>query len=462
MVRRCQEGRQRGCGSELYEAIENGVNGEALDSDFRKRREESLLSKKTLQRYIQMCDEVISSKDTTKAKELQDEILASLCNDIAHLKSGLTNYSFVGAFTSGSTGHTTIVGDDVDYIKDAKLLKSKLMVEYEKIGDTMENLQDQESAEKVHKLFISHSSEDKAYMDALVEMLEDIGMPDGSMVCTSVPGHGIPGGAKIYDWLRDQFLNCDLRVLFALSANYYNSAACLNEMGAAWVTKSTDTIMLLPGFSFGEIKGCVDPREIGISFGSDEAELKHRLNELKDTLLIEHSLPNITQARWERIRDRFIGAVSRIAVEKEASEQTEQESVAKHTPIEAKDDVGSIPVDSAFLLVYAAAYDSQIMRIQVLGSPVQISVAGKQIMADNSPRESARWQEALDRLISWGWVKPVGSKGQVFELTGTGYNKADWLKEGMEINTDNEPLDELKAFERNSGVRPQKKRINKL
>ena len=56
--------------------IENGVNGEALDSDFRKRREESLLSKKTLQRYIQMCDEVISSKDTTKAKELQDEILA--------------------------------------------------------------------------------------------------------------------------------------------------------------------------------------------------------------------------------------------------------------------------------------------------------------------------------------------------------------------------------------------------
>lgn len=122
----------------------------------------------------------------------------------------------------------------------------------------------------------------------------------------------------------------------------------------------------------------------------------------------------------------------------------------------------TIPVDSAFLLVYAAAYDSQIMRIQVLGSPVQISVAGKQIMADNSPRESARWQEALDRLISWGWVKPVGSKGQVFELTGTGYNKADWLKEGMEINTDNEPLDELKAFERNSGVRPQKKRINKL
>ena len=60
--------------------------------------------------------------------------------------------------------------------------------------------------EKPHKLFISHSSKDKEYMEALAEMLEDIGMPDGSFVCTSVPGHGIPGGAKIFDWLRDQFL----------------------------------------------------------------------------------------------------------------------------------------------------------------------------------------------------------------------------------------------------------------
>lgn len=31
-----------------------------------------------------------------------------------------------------------------------------------------------------------------------VDLLEDLGMPDGSIVCTSVPGHGIPGGAKIY------------------------------------------------------------------------------------------------------------------------------------------------------------------------------------------------------------------------------------------------------------------------
>lgn len=112
-----------------------------------------------------------------------------------------------------------------------------------------------------------------------------------------------------------------------------------------------------------------------------------------------------------------------------------------------QDDVGNIPVESAFLLVYAADGDGQIIKTQTLSSPVQISTSGKQFMANNSKRESARWVEALDRLIEWGWVKAVGYKGEIFELTGTGYSKADWLKDGMEIDTSKEPLDELKGFE---------------
>lgn len=116
-------------------------------------------------------------------------------------------------------------------------------------------------------------------------------------------------------------------------------------------------------------------------------------------------------------------------------------------PVVGQDDVGNIPVDSAFLLVYAADGDGQILKIQTLSSPAQIFTSGKQFMADDSKRESARWTEALDRLVEWGWVKAVGYKGEIFELTGTGYSKADWLKENMEIDTSREPLDELKEFE---------------
>ena len=136
--------------------------------------------------------------------------------------------------------------------------------------------------EKEHKLFISHSSADKEYMTALVELLEGIGISSDSLVCSSVPGYGIPLGNDIYDWLRDRFVKDDLRVLFALSQNYYVSPACLNEMGAAWITKPQVTLLLLPGFDFKDIKGCVNSREIGISMDSSDDELKNQLNVFKE------------------------------------------------------------------------------------------------------------------------------------------------------------------------------------
>lgn len=123
------------------------------------------------------------------------------------------------------------------------------------------------------------------------------------------------------------------------------------------------------------------------------------------------------------------------------------ENSDRNKTVVGQDDVGNIPVDSAFLLVYAADGDGQILKISTLGSPTQVSTSNKRFMADNSKRESAKWIEALDRLIEWGWVKPIGYKGEIFELTGTGYSKADWLKECMGIDTSKNPLDELKEFD---------------
>lgn len=106
-----------------------------------------------------------------------------------------------------------------------------------------------------------------------------------------------------------------------------------------------------------------------------------------------------------------------------------------------------IPTDTALLLVYAAVGDGQILKIQTLGTNPEISADGKQFMADNSHRESARWQEALDNLIRWGWVKPEGYKGEVYSVTGTGYKRSDWLRENMSIDTSKDPLEERKKFD---------------
>ncbi len=175
---------------------------------------------------------------------------------------------------------------------------------------------------------------------------------------------------------------------------------------------------------FGEHQQKVleDMKEILSQFGS-------RLADIESNQLTLEEIPTVTSEDIEKL----------------FSDENETLIIGK--PVVGQNDVGNIPVDSAFLLVYAAEGDGQILKIQALDSPTQIFISGKQFMADNSKRESARWTEALDRLVEWGWVKAVGYKGEIFELTGTGYSKADWLKENMEIDTSREPLDELKEFE---------------
>ena len=452
----------------------------------------------------------------------------------------MTNYSFVGIVTNSRTGETMVAGDDVDFIKDANTLRSRLIMELEKVedksmgsflsefstetlllhkqdqttykfegivdrntiqsddidvnieeGDIIERtlpkgakefyrvvdrgffrgdhgipdnyqtevkkisqseaervMADQEDKQKPHKLFISHSSKDADYVEAFVGLLETLGLHEDEIICSSVPPYCIPLDNKVYDWLVKEFQQSDLHVVYALSEDYYRSAASLNEMGAAWAMKQKWTGILMPGFSFANIAGCIDPTQIGIKLDdTDRRTLNYRLGELKDNLTTEFGLRPMSATVWERKRDEFLEKIGNI-IEKRSREAEETDSDEEdHTPIVGVNNVGNIPVDVAFLLVYAAAGNGQIVRVQTLGASPQISASGKQFMKDQSHKESARWQEALDTLINWGWVKAAGRKGQVFELTGTGYKNAEWLKDGMQINTDNEPLAELEEFE---------------
>jgi len=169
-----------------------------------------------------------------------------------------------------------------------------------------------------------------------------------------------------------------------------------------------------------------DMKEMFSQFGS-------RLTELENNQFTWEEIPSVT--------NEDINKLFRVENETLIIGNPEQDK-----SVIGQNDVGNIPVESAFLLVYAADGNGQIIKIHTLESPVQISTSGKQFMADNSKRESVRWAEALDRLVEWGWVKTVGYKGEIFELTGIGYSKADWLKECMGIDTSKAPLDELKEF----------------
>ena len=392
----------------------------------------------SLRKYIRLLDDVILAGDETKAEELQNEILAVFGSELDGLRLGLTNYQY--AIFATINGKTVSSEKDVDFIKDARTLRARLQVELEKI-EPEEGIQIMRDS-----IFISHRSTDKDVADMLKDFLVASGIPNDKIFCSSLPGNDVKTriSTEVKKRLQESIVN-----ILILSKDYYESAYCLNEAGIAWyLEEEVDSIAVcLPeinednmwGFFNGENKVRRLDNE------NDVAAIYDLIRSRLNTTTVEFSV--VTREK-QKLAKRYSQHISqREESLKDDKEETEDHIECNHTPIVGQNDVGFIPIEPAFLLVYAAAGDGQIIRIQTLDTPTQVAVSGKEFMAEMSRRESARWVEALDMLISWGWVKAVGHKGNVFQLTGTGYKNADWLKERMSINTDNEPLEELKEFE---------------
>src|SRR5690606_19764724 len=87
------------------------------------------------------------------------------------------------------------------------------------------------------KIFISHSSRNKNYGNALVDLLIGVGISGDKIIFTSNDAYGIPTGQNIFTWLKSE-INEKPYVIYLLSPEYYSSVACLNEMGAAWIVEN--------------------------------------------------------------------------------------------------------------------------------------------------------------------------------------------------------------------------------
>ncbi len=393
----------------------------------------------SLKRYIRLLDGVILSGDTDSAEELQDEVLAVFEPELDGLRSKLTNDQ--PAVFASVDGVTIDSSSEVDFIKDARLLRSRLQVELEKIEP---DAGEQRMRETV---FISHRSTDKDVADMLKDFLVTSGIPNEKIFCSSLPGNDIKSriSAEVKKCLRESIVN-----ILILSKDYYESAYCLNEAGIAWYLEDeVDAIAVcLPEIDEDNMWGFFNG-ENKVRRLNDENDVAAIYDTIRKRLNVPGADFSVVTRERQKLAQRYEHYIDgrKIDYASENSEDPDDHIDDNYTPVIGQYDVGNIPVEPAFLLVYAAAGNGQIMKVQTLGSPVQVSTSGKQFMADMTQRESARWVEALDILITWGWVKPVGNKGVVFELTGTGYKKADWLKEGMDINTENDPLDELKEFD---------------
>lgn len=160
-----------------------------------------------------------------------------------------------------------------------------------------------EKREKSMNIFISHSSKNADYGNELVELLTGVGVRGEKIIFTSNDAYGIPIGENIFDWLKNK-INEKPHVFYLLSPEYYQSVACLNEMGAAWVIENKHTMIFTPNFELSSYEfnnGAIDPREIGFYINNENKiiafieSLKSDFNIVENPVLINQKVKSFIE-----------------------------------------------------------------------------------------------------------------------------------------------------------------------
>lgn len=105
-----------------------------------------------------------------------------------------------------------------------------------------------------HKVFISHSSNDKKLLDEFVDKIlkQACGLSNENIAYTSIHSTGVDLGEGIPEFIKDNLKTSSL-VFFMISDNYRKSEVCLNEMGAAWALERKTLSILLPSIQFDKL-----------------------------------------------------------------------------------------------------------------------------------------------------------------------------------------------------------------
>ncbi len=274
--------------------------------------------------------------------------------------------------------------------------------------------------DKPYKIFISHSSKDLEFVEALVDLLESIGFDSSNLFCSSVSGYGIGLSQDIFETLRGLFNDHRLFVIFVHSPNFYNSPVSLNEMGAAWVLKSDFCSFLTTNMDFEGMKGVVKSSTISIKV--DGLDAPSRLTELKDLLTSLFGLQSIDSIKWERKRQAFLKKVLSIDYGEEENTEvstTKETILFNSSELELFSSWANNPVDQTYM----------VLRIRG-GLQVQFGYRNGRMYSYG--KEEAEFDDYMKRLVRAGYIVidriDVKNRQNIYKITKQGYDFAKSLK----------------------------------
>jgi len=194
------------------------------------------------------------------------------------------------------------------YTHEWKILELRLkeiILKHNGINKNQEEFNQMDAENKINRIFISHSSIEKDYADAIVRLLTDMKVPESKIFCSSVKGFGIKPGENIISYLKQQ-LNDKVLVLFLLSESFYNSKYCLCEMGATWIKTNEHIPIIIPPFTFKDIEGVITGTQ-GLTICC-----KEDINSLKDKITELLNLEPVNLNIWESRRDEFLDKINKV------------------------------------------------------------------------------------------------------------------------------------------------------
>jgi hypothetical protein len=130
-------------------------------------------------------------------------------------------------------------------------------------------------------------------------MLLGLKIPKEKIFCTSLREYGIPGGVDFKDYILRTF-HQSTAVVALISKNYYQSAFCMCELGAVWVSTDKPFFpLLLQDVTASDLRGTLAGLQC-LKINSDED-----LDSLRKALSTV-GLANVDNKKWTEVKTGFL------------------------------------------------------------------------------------------------------------------------------------------------------------
>lgn len=288
-----------------------------------------------------------------------------------------------------------------------------------------------------NSIFISHRSTDAEVADMIKDFLVATGIPNDKVFCSSLPGNDVKFriSAEVKKRLQESIVN-----ILILSKDYYESAYCLNEAGVAWYMEDeADNIAVcLPeinedkmwGFFNGENKVRRLDNENDVAAIYDA--IRKRLNVSSvDFSVVTREKQKLAQRYEQHIRLREkVGAIEPEVEDPDTAEPDHRDTDPFDYPL--------LQLHASVMLFFAAEDRGEIIVSTTLSGTSYC--AGKVCLNEsNEPRELAKWEAALEQLLNGGYIKRIGKKDPIYQVTEKGYSISDAFKRDNQFDVDMSP-----------------------